>query len=59
LQTLYEPLRNEAFDDSEEATLLQHIQMEPNLRARIEHMLRSLARRQRPCTFVLDNGFVA
>lgn len=55
LQTLYEPLRREAFDGGEEPTLLPYIQMEPDLRQRIARLLQSLARRQSPCAFVLDN----
>jgi hypothetical protein len=54
LDMLYEPLRQEAFDDTEEASLLPAIQAEPELRQRLRR-LRSLARRVRPCAFVLDN----
>jgi tetratricopeptide (TPR) repeat protein len=55
LSALYEPLRHHAFDGDEEPTLLRHIQMEPDLRQRIARLLQSLARRQPPCAFVLDN----
>ena len=54
--TLYEPLRREAFDGTEEPTLLPAIQAEPDLRERLRRLLLSLARRPgRPCAIVLDN----
>jgi hypothetical protein len=56
LDTLYEPLRREAFDGTEEPALLPAIQAEPDLRERLRRLLLSLAqRRGRPCAFVLDN----
>ena len=56
LDTLYEPLRREAFDGMEEPSLLAAIQAEPDLRERLRRLLQSLAqRRGRPCAFVLDN----
>ncbi|MBI2877009.1 MAG: tetratricopeptide repeat protein [Candidatus Tectomicrobia bacterium] len=55
LNTLYEPLRREAFDGTEEPALHSAVQMEPELRERIRRLLLSLARRKRPCAFVLDN----
>lgn len=56
LDTLYEPLRREAFDGTEEPALLPAIQAEPDLRERLRRLLQSLVqRRGRPCAFVLDN----
>ncbi|MGE3539507.1 MAG: tetratricopeptide repeat protein, partial [Candidatus Tectimicrobiota bacterium] len=56
LNTLYEPLRREAFDGDEEATLRQDIEAETNMREQVRRLLLSLARRRgRPCAFVLDN----
>jgi hypothetical protein len=56
LDTLYEPLRREAFDGTEEPALLTAIQAEPDLHERLRRLLQSLAqRRGRPCAFVLDN----
>ncbi len=55
LGSLLEPLRQEAFDGAEEPALLAEIQTEPEIRKRIERLLGSLARRRRPCAFVLDN----
>jgi DNA polymerase III delta prime subunit len=56
LDTLYEPLRREAFDGMEEPSLLATIKAEPDLHERLRRLLRSLAqRRGRPCAFVLDN----
>jgi tetratricopeptide (TPR) repeat protein len=56
LDKLYEPLRCEAFDGTEEPTLLPAIQTEPDLRERLRRLRQSLAqRRGRPCAFVLDN----
>ena len=55
LTTLHEILWPEAFDGTEEPALLPTIQAEPDLRTRLRRMLQSLARRARPCAFVLDN----
>ena len=55
LGMLYELLRQEAFDGHEDAALLPDIQAEPDPRKRIARLLNSLARRERPCAFVLDN----
>ncbi len=50
-----EALRQEAFDGSEEPTLLAETQAEPDMRKRVERLAVSLASRERPCAFVLDN----
>jgi tetratricopeptide (TPR) repeat protein len=55
LKALEEPLRQEAFDGTEEPALLTFIQAEPDRRQRLRRLLTSLAGRQRPCAFVLDN----
>ena len=55
LGMLYELLRQEAFDGDEDAALLADIQAEPDPRKRMARLLNSLARRERPCAFVLDN----
>ncbi|KAF5417184.1 MAG: Photosystem I assembly protein Ycf3 [Candidatus Methanogaster sp.] len=55
LGTIYEALRREAFDGTEEPALLTLIQAEPAIRKRINELLISLARRKRPCAFMLDN----
>jgi tetratricopeptide (TPR) repeat protein len=56
LDMLYEPLRREAFDGTEEPSLLAAIQAEPDLHERMRRLLQSLAqRRDRPCVVVLDN----
>ena len=55
LGMLYELLRQEAFDGHEDAALLPDIQAEPDPRKRIARLLTSLAQREHPCAFVLDN----
>ncbi|MCH8047856.1 MAG: tetratricopeptide repeat protein [Planctomycetes bacterium] len=56
LETLYEPLRQQAFDGGEQPDLIANLQTETDLRRRIAHLLRSLATRaERPCAFLLDN----
>lgn len=55
LDRLEDLLWLEAFDGSEEPALLPSIQAEPDRRTRLRRMLQSLARRQRPCAWVLDN----
>jgi CHAT domain-containing protein/AAA ATPase-like protein len=55
-ETLFEALRQQAFDGEEEPSLQPAIQAEPNLRERLRRLLLSLAKRPaRPCAFVLDN----
>jgi tetratricopeptide (TPR) repeat protein len=55
LGTIYEALRREAFDGTEEPALLSLIKAEPDIRKRINELLISLARRNRPSAFMLDN----
>jgi hypothetical protein len=55
LKLVYEVLRHEAFDGSEEPALLPRLQAEADVHEHMRLMLTSLARRQRPCAFVLDN----
>ncbi|MFP4309625.1 MAG: CHAT domain-containing protein, partial [Desulfococcaceae bacterium] len=55
LDSVYEPIRREAFDGGEEPALLDFVQKEPDQRNRLLRMLDSLARRERGCAFVLDN----
>ncbi|CAN2042439.1 Tetratricopeptide repeat protein [Candidatus Magnetomoraceae bacterium gMMP-15] len=52
---IYEPLREQAFDGSEEPTLIDAIGKEPDIRERIRRMLLSLSKRKCPCAFLLDN----
>lgn len=57
LETLYEPLRREAFDGHEEPSLLPAIQAELDLRERLRRLLQSLAQRQdRPCTMRVQSS---
>ena len=55
LESVYEPIRQAAFDGGEELGLLDSIQKEPSQRERLRRMLVSLANRKRSCAFVLDN----
>jgi hypothetical protein len=55
LKLVYEALWHEAFDGSEEPALLPRLQAEADVHEHMRLMLTSLARRQRPCAFVLDN----
>ena len=55
LGSIYEPIRQAAFDGGEEAGLHDFIRKEPERRERVRRMLVSLANRERGCAFVLDN----
>ncbi|MCP4119422.1 MAG: tetratricopeptide repeat protein, partial [Desulfobacteraceae bacterium] len=53
--TIYEPLRKEAFDGTQEEPLHAFIQNEDDIKERIRMLLVSLAKRERPFALVLDN----
>ncbi len=55
LDSVYEPIREAAFDGEEEQGLHDFIQKEPEQKERLRRMLVSLDRRERRCAFVLDN----
>ena len=55
LSTMFEPIRKEAFDGTEESDLLEKIKTEKDPRKKLSWLLHSLATRTRPCLFVLDN----